>query len=202
MDSQFEMKRILITGKTYPNPARTGIEVACVGGVTEEGNWIRLFPIPFRLLADDKQFKKYDEIEVMAKKARSDQRPESYQVDPDSISVVRSMSSGGNKWNEVREKLLPLVSASMCVIQEQRKITRVTLGAFQPTGQIKLTIEATETDWTPEQLQKLVNYGMFDKIPQSTLEKVPYKFVYHFNCGTSECNGHNISCIDWEMCQT
>ena len=145
---------------------------------------------------------KYDEIEVMAKKARSDQRPESYQVDPDSISVVRSMSSGGNKWNEVRERLLPLVSASMCVIQGQRKITRVTLGAFQPTGQIKLAIAATETDWTPEQLQKLVNYGMFDKIPQSTLEKVPYKFVYHFNCGTSECNGHNISCIDWEMCQT
>ena len=202
MDSQFEMKRILITGKTYPNPARKGVEVSCVGGVTEKGNWIRLFPIPFRLLVDDKQFKKYDEIEVMAKKARSDQRPESYQVDPDSISVVRSMSSGGNKWNEVRERLLPLVSASMCVIQEQRKITRVTLGAFQPTGQIKLTIEATETDWTPEQLQKLVNYGMFDKIPQSTLEKVPYKYVYHFNCGMSECNGHNISCIDWEMCQT
>ena len=73
---------------------------------------------------------KYDEIEVMAKKARSDQRPESYQVDPDSISVVRSMSSGGNKWNEVRERLLPLVSASMCVIQEQRKITRVTLAHF------------------------------------------------------------------------
>lgn len=57
MDSQFEMKRILITGKTYPNPARKGVEVSCVGGVTEEGNWIRLFPIPFRLLADDKQFK-------------------------------------------------------------------------------------------------------------------------------------------------
>tara|TARA_Y100000815_G_scaffold104750_1_gene93764 strand:+ start:111 stop:284 length:174 start_codon:yes stop_codon:yes gene_type:complete len=51
------MKRILITGKTYPNPARKGVEVSCVGGVTEEGNWIRLFPIPFRLLADDKQFK-------------------------------------------------------------------------------------------------------------------------------------------------
>ena len=60
----------------------------CTAGITEEGEWIRLFPIPFRFLDDPKQFRKYDWIEAKVMKARSDPRAESYIVDVDSIQVV------------------------------------------------------------------------------------------------------------------
>lgn len=44
-------ERILVTVKAYPNPSKKYIETVCVAGVTESGQWIRLYPIPYRFLA-------------------------------------------------------------------------------------------------------------------------------------------------------
>jgi hypothetical protein len=57
--SGYQKKKILITVKTYPLPSKKSIEASCTAGITEEGKWIRLFPLPFRLLEHSKQFKKY-----------------------------------------------------------------------------------------------------------------------------------------------
>ncbi len=48
----WERKKVLITVRTYPSPAQKTIEASCTAGITEDGQWIRLFPIPWRLLAD------------------------------------------------------------------------------------------------------------------------------------------------------
>jgi len=50
-------KKVLITVRTYPTPARKGVEVSCTAGITDDGKWIRLFPIPYRFLDWDKRFK-------------------------------------------------------------------------------------------------------------------------------------------------
>ena len=81
-------KRVLITVRTYPVPARSGIEVSCTAGITAEGEWIRLFPIPYRFLARDQRFAKYQWIDVAVRKAANDARHESYRVDPDSIKIL------------------------------------------------------------------------------------------------------------------
>ena len=62
-------KRILITVRTYPVPARKGIEVSCTGGITDDGKWIRLFPVPYRFLEEDRRFTKYQWISVSVTKA-------------------------------------------------------------------------------------------------------------------------------------
>jgi hypothetical protein len=82
----YQHKKVLIVVKTYPTPARKGVEVSCTAGITEDGQWIRLFPLPFRFLRSEKQFKKYQWIEVAVTKA-SDPRPDSWVVDLDSIKV-------------------------------------------------------------------------------------------------------------------
>jgi hypothetical protein len=84
----YENKKILITVKTYPTPSRKSIEASCTAGITENGEWIRLFPLPFRYLEYGKQFSKYQWIEARVTKA-SDPRPESFKIDIESWDAPR-----------------------------------------------------------------------------------------------------------------
>lgn len=73
-----ERKRVLITVKAYPLPSRSYDELVCTAGITEEGEWIRIYPVPFRFLRNDNQYKKYQWVELDLKERKSDFRPESY----------------------------------------------------------------------------------------------------------------------------
>jgi len=54
MAAHWAKKRVLITVRTYPTPASRGVEVSCTAGITDTGNWIRLYPIPYdRFLATE-----------------------------------------------------------------------------------------------------------------------------------------------------
>ena len=60
--------KLLITVKTYPIPSKKYDELVCTAGVTETGDFIRLYPINFRDLPFSKQYKKYQWIDVIAEK--------------------------------------------------------------------------------------------------------------------------------------
>lgn len=62
--SEQQNLRVLITVKTYPIPSSKYDELVCTAGVTETGDFVRLYPINFRDLPYDKQFTKYQWIEV------------------------------------------------------------------------------------------------------------------------------------------
>ena len=51
-----EKKRVFITVKTYPNISDKYAELVCTAGILEDGTWIRLYPVPFRLLKKEQQF--------------------------------------------------------------------------------------------------------------------------------------------------
>jgi hypothetical protein len=75
-------RRILITVKTYPTPSMSYTETVCVAGVdVATGEWVRLYPVPFRDLPGYQQFSKYSIVEVDVRKHTSDPRPGSH--DPD-----------------------------------------------------------------------------------------------------------------------
>ena len=75
------LTRIFITVKTYPTLSEKYDELVCTAGVLEDGSWIRIYPIPFRKLEYDQQYKKFQWIEVDVEKNTSDYRPDS----PDSL---------------------------------------------------------------------------------------------------------------------
>jgi hypothetical protein len=52
-------ERVLILCTTYPSPSASYAETSCVAGLTEASKLIRLFPVPFRLIADEQQFRKW-----------------------------------------------------------------------------------------------------------------------------------------------
>src|SRR5436305_10351583 len=103
-------KRVLITVRTYPVPAQKGIEVSCTGGITDDGKWIRLFPVPYRFLADDKRFTKYQWITVSATKPTTDTRPESFTPNLDTLKIGDRLSTADN-WRTRREIVGPLMRA-------------------------------------------------------------------------------------------
>jgi hypothetical protein len=74
----FQRTRILILCKTYPSPSSRNVETSCVAGMTIDGRLLRLYPVPFRLLNDQSQFRKWQWIEADIEKARNDHRPESH----------------------------------------------------------------------------------------------------------------------------
>ena len=193
-------KRVLITVRTYPVPALSGIEVSCTAGITSEGEWIRLFPIPYRFLSHDQRFTKYQRIDVDVTKATSDTRPESYHVNPDSIRIVDPKPLAN--WLTKRQYLAPLQAPSMeYLIKARDEHKHPTLGIFKPKEILKLEIQQEkEPDWTATQLAKLRQIPMFGKLPRSELVKIPYRWVYHYICDDLECSTpHKMSCTDWEM---
>lgn len=65
-------KRVLILCKTYPSPSGKHFETSCVAGMDEDGRLIRIFPVPFRLIGDEQQFKKWQWISARLEKAPAD----------------------------------------------------------------------------------------------------------------------------------
>ena len=92
-------ERVLILCKTYPSPSAKYAETSCVAGMTESGRLIRLYPVPFRLVADDQQFKKWQWITARFEKARDDHRPESHRVFVDTIACdADPLPAGKQGW--------------------------------------------------------------------------------------------------------
>jgi len=198
---EYEKKKILITVKTYPLPSKKTIEASCTAGITDDGKWIRLFPLPFRHLESSKQFKKYQWIEANVTKA-TDPRPESHKIDFDSITLIGSSITTSNNWKSRKEIVLPLKSPSLCYLQGHQNETGVSLGLFKPRCINELIIEPEEVShWTDDELARLNQQSMFDSRYIAPLEKIPYKFKYRFFCQDTNCEGHILSVTDWEAGQ-
>ena len=102
-------ERVLILCKTYPSPSAKYAETSCVAGMTEDGRLIRLYPVPFRLVADDQQFKKWQWITARFEKARDDHRPESHRVFVDTIACdADPLPAGKQGWPQRAELLAKL----------------------------------------------------------------------------------------------
>ena len=197
-------QNILVTVRTYPVPATKGVEVSCTAGVTRDGQWIRLFPIPYRSLDEDRRFTKYQWIEAEVRKARNDQRPESFVPNLDTITIKERVSAA-DQWRARKDIIKTLVRSSLCGIQREQQVHGYpTLGIFKPAEIRRLVIEPEEhPDWTPLELSKLnQTLSMFDRTPAGQLEKLPFKFKYDFRCADTACNGHLLSCTDWEIGQS
>jgi hypothetical protein len=194
--------RVLVTARTYPAPARKGVEVSCTGGITEDGHWIRLFPVPYRFLSDDQRFHKYQWIDVRISKA-SDYRPESYYPDIDSIEIASTPLPTDDACLARKEVIVPLQSPSLCALQfERNRNHSPTLGFFKPREITRLIIQSDNREWTAAELARLRQHSLFASAPTQELEKLPFTWKYEFTCADPSCNGHSLTCTDWEMGQS
>ena len=126
-------KKILITVKAYPNPSRKYSETVCCAGIDLNNfQWVRLYPIPFRDLDDNKKFKKYSIIEVDCYKTPDDRRPESFYVNSDTIKVIDWLDTKKDKWEKRKSIVLKLPVKSMCKVYEDAEDSDLSLGLIKP----------------------------------------------------------------------
>jgi hypothetical protein len=204
----FRKARILILCKTYPSPSAAHTETSCIAGIEENGAPIRLYPVPFRLIEEGSQFKKWQWITAQVEKASKDHRPESHRIGVDTIECEEPVLSTRNGWAERRQWLEKLPAFQTPAEMEQARLkSGITLGLLRPARLIGLDITTTAADWTEEEKTKLLQLQKQGKLFDSgeaaeiaTLRKIPFDF--HYRCAYRGDDGVEIEArhkiVDWE----
>lgn len=203
-------ERILILCKTYPSPSSKYSETSCVAGLTESGHLIRLFPVPFRLINDNQQFKKWQWIKGRVGKAPADHRAESHKLLVDTIVFDGDPIPTNRGWELRRAQLARIhVFGAFETVEQARQQEGVTLAVLRPQSVVALEITpVANNQWTEEELAKLLQHqtqaGLFDDTDQkavNTLRKLPFDFHYRYTCqapgGGEKQYRHKI--VDWEV---
>lgn len=202
------LTKILIAVKTYPTLSSKYDELVCTAGFLEDGSWIRVYPIPFRKLEYDKQYSKYDWVEVDLEKNTSDFRLESHK--PKSIetafNIVDHLGTE-DSWRLRKEIVLKNVHTNMTELIFQAKDTTkyTSLAVFKPKEILGFKIEKVESEWDQKKLNTLkakaqqLNLFQNSDNPFEVVKKLPYKFSYKF---TSDDDIERTMMIeDWEIGQ-
>jgi hypothetical protein len=201
-------EKVLIAVKTYPVISESYTELACTAGFREDGSWIRLYPIPFRLLDQDKRYDKYQWVEVDIAPSTKDPRPESHKVlNVDGMSLLNTIDTGKNRdWAERRRLIL---GRNKIYTNKKEIITKahandLSLAIFKPSKIVDFVIEDAEPDWAPHKLQaiqdKLKQGNLFDEQNLADFQpvhKLPHKFSYRFL--DNEGIESKLMIEDWEI---
>lgn len=191
--------KVLIIVKTYPQPSIRHDEVVCTAGVTEDGEWVRLYPIDFRKLPKDRQFRKYQwiEVDLEPKGQAHDKRKESRRPRLDTLRTLGEPIPTKDKWQARRDIIDKLPTHT---VEEYKKLYEddgISLGIVKPERVLDVKIEPVNPEWTPTQMN-LVNQLDLLSPTQEPLKKLPYKFSYVFKCEDHE-KPHTSMIEDWEL---
>jgi len=190
---------VLIVVKSYPNPSQSLGEATCVIAIHKELGPVRIYPVPFRRLENEKQFSKYEVIKLQVKAPKNDPRPNTFRPQLDTIEVITPKLSTDDHWLARRDWVMPFLSESMCKIQEEQKQTRLSMGFFKPREVTNLIQESDKEQWSSKALNKFGQPDLFMTRENKLLEKIPYNWKYVYKCSDPNCNGHTQTIIDWEI---
>jgi hypothetical protein len=187
-----------MTIKAYPNPVHDLGEAVCTAGVDRAGAWVRVYPVLFRDLPYDKRFSKYQWIRARFKKS-SDPRPESYEVDHDSIVCMETVDTQRGKWTTRKALIAPHVVESVEALQLMAMDNIQTMGYVRPLGVPELLIADRGGEWSTEKAGMLAQTPLFSR-PKQPLERIPFRFAYRYACEGTACKkSHDMQVLDWEM---
>lgn len=190
--------RLLVTVKAYPSPSTKYEETVCCAGITEDKQWVRLYPVPYRDLPGQRQFQKYDLVEVTAERreAHKDDRPESWRPRLDTMKIVGHIDPDYN-WRERLAWIKPTILPGYAELLRLQQSENKSLGAFRPAKILGVKVKPEEDRWSAAQMAAINQQNLFsDKEP---LEVVPYRFQIGFD--DEDGKPHWLSVIDWEFSQ-
>ncbi len=202
-------ERLLITVKTYPTLSRKHGETVCTAAVRADGSWVRLYPVPFRLMDYKDRYAKFDWIETTLAKSSRDTRPETFH--PVDISDITHHGHLGTEddWRERRQLILKQgkVYDRLAPLIDAAHSNQCSLAVFKPTKILDFSWLPDERDWDETKVQEMRNRTdqgelfagddwrkTFQLIP-----KLPWKFYYKFL--DADGRESELSVLDWEAGQ-
>ncbi|MGB6064247.1 MAG: hypothetical protein WBG50_05540 [Desulfomonilaceae bacterium] len=199
MDYLYEPTRVLVLVKTYPHPSTKYQEVVCTAGVTEQNEWVRLYPIDYRALPPEQRFEKYQWIEVKLAPsgAANDKRKESRRPDVASIRSVGDKLTSDHGWEQRWQVVDKLPIHTVKELEQLYDSHGVSLGVVKPSQVKDLEIEETDEDWDAKYLEQLKQLHLFGE-QRHYLRKIPYNFTYRYKCD-DDSKWRQARLLDWEM---
>lgn len=191
---------VLVTVKAYPNPSAKYRETSCVAGIRlRDQEWVRIHPVPFRMLPSDQRFKKFAIIKAWLSKS-SDPRAESYRYFVDSdIQRVGGIGTADG-WRERNELVLPFKSDDLETLRQSDPF-KTSLGLVRVRSVDRLTLVPQTPGWSPKDRAKLERRGGLTR-PVRQLERPPFEVYYHWHCDNPDCRGHRMKVLDWEVLES
>jgi len=208
---QYEDMEVLVLVKAAPVMTSELEERMCVAGVRIDGGrneWVRLHPVPFRDLADDSRFAKYQRITVRCIRHKTDRRPETWTPVHGSI-VVGETISPVKGWERRRPYIDRLDEMTMCDLIERNRGGSgpgvPSLAIVRPAERPDVLVDRRDADqlkqWQARADAAAASPSLFDD-PASAkppFEVVPWRFRYSYRCATPTCSGHKQTIVDWEV---
>lgn len=207
MQIRAEHARIMIAVKASPQPSAKYGDTVCVAGIridTERAEWVRLYPVPFRWMDGDQQFRKYDVIELGMRRAAGDSRPESYKPDIETITVVDHLED----WKHRQPYFERLRRTTTCELSRAATARHdaPSLGMVPVRDVTSLDFEV-HPGWTDAEKAKIA--ASVERTPLSlfsdttrtphALRPPRFKVRYRYCCMEPECPGHVGQILDWEL---
>lgn len=211
------VEKVLVTVMTYPSLSDKHFETVCTAGFREDGSWIRIFPVPYRVLLgrdESKRYHKWQWIEVdLEQNLAHDIRPESYHIkDINSLNLLARIDEKRPNWDLRKSWALKnkRLYANMSELLEDTKRDNTSLAVLKPTEIIDVVYEKEDLSKFKEKLKRqedkyraeLLQMKLFeDEFEMSETfqfaEKVPYKFSYVFT--TEDGKQRKLMIEDWEI---
>jgi hypothetical protein len=199
--------KVLMTVKTYPRPTPTYEEIVCSAGILETGQWIRIYPIPFRELPSGSQFKKFSWIQLDLVKNDRDFRRESYKPKRMFEEKITTMDHIGTRgeWLERKRLVLQEIFTSMQELIDLAYDEDKSLATMRPLEITGFAIEEeSERDWDKNLTRQLNQMKLFETTPdgigekKSIVKKLPYRYYYQF-VTEGDSFPRKLQIFDWEI---
>ena len=195
----WEKKLVTVVTKAYPEHSTKYGCVACTAGITEAGEWIRLYPIDTRHFIGTAKISKFDVIEVECKHHEEKlRRRESHEIRRDSIKIIsRSLTIPKPDWDARKKILLPVLNDSIETLESGFKETRQSLGLVRPKW-LNDFIKTKDLEIHCGKSWSFTRTLYGENIPVVT--PIEHIFKYNFQChGCKSGKSHSMQCEDWEL---
>ena len=200
-------KKVLITVTTYPLPSRSYDELVCTAGILENGEWIRIYPVPLSFLIDLKgtgkvKNVKYTWIEIDINKRKDDFRPESHSpinYDFRDIVIGKTIGTEGN-WALRKDLCLKNIYTNKNKLLSDSKAPKnVSLATFKPSKILGFEYKEDTREWKNEWIELRKQVSLFETVKpiETIIPKLPYKFYYRFIDDIG--NESKLMIEDWEI---
>ena len=205
--------KVLVLVKAAPVLTRELDETMCVAGIRlddETPDWVRLHPVPFRDLDDERKFAKYEIVDVQVERPKSDRRPESWSPLRASITPSGKLETK-RQWADRRQIIEQLPESTMCELNAANSGGSgpgvPSLGIVRPMGAPKLLIDERDPEqlakWRDRAVGAAARISLFDDpdVRKPEFEVVPWRFRYEYRCADCRPGGtpHRQTIVDWEV---
>ena len=207
---RYQQMKVMILVKAAPVLTARFEENMCVAGMTldENPSWVRFHPVPFRDLAADSKFHKYQEVTLDAIRSPQDRRPESWKPIPHTIQTGEILEAGHTGWEKRRVLVSQLGERTACDLWKQNASgsghSTPSLGVVQVAGKPQLEITKRSGEQIAKWQKRAEKIAATPSLFDDPTKHHPYamcswRFRYIYNCMAPACNGHRQTIVDWEI---